>query len=450
MKQTKYFLCVAFLVSYSIFSQEKKQGDYVFSLQEAITHALTHNYTAINADRDIESARQKKWETTASGLPQINGTVDFMDNIQIQRSGLPASAFGQPGASPDDIIPVGFGVKYNAIAKLTLQQLIFDGSYIVGLQAAKTFLQYSENAKLKTQADLKEMVINTYGNVLLTEQSLLILEKNKSVLEQNYNEMSEIYKNGLTEEENVEQLAITLASVKSSVEYTKKIKTVAYQMLKVALGLELNDRLKLTDNLETLTKANISVSSTKETLDLSSTVNYKMAENNQDTQRLLLKLERSRQLPSLGAFANFGYNSFGNQFNFVSSNQKWYDFSAIGFSLNVPIFSSFKSGARIQQAKIEYDKSIDLLTETAKQVQLAWEKAKNDYEYSIEQYTTTKQTLVLAERIESKQLIKFKEGISSSFEYTQAQRQLYTEQQNHIKSMLDVITKKAVLEKITE
>lgn len=442
-------LTLIFLSLGSVWAQstEKKSGKYSFTLKQALSHAIQNNVSVINANRDIASAKHKKWETTASGLPQLNASFDLLDNLQVQRQGIPAVAFN-PSAPVGQVSAVGFGVKYNAIAKATLQQLIFDGSYLVGLQAAKTFLQYSENARLKTESDVKEMVINAYGNVLLTDESILVLQRNKTILEKNYKEVNEIFKNGLTEEESVEQIAITLSTVENALNYSKRIKEVALNMLKISLGLSLQDELVLVDKLENLTQENIQLGLLKENFNISNNIDYKMLENNQDKERLLLKLEKSKMLPTLSAMAYAGYNTFDNQFNMFSASHKWYDFAAIGVSLNVPIFSSFKSGARIQQAKIAFEKAKTQLDDTSQKIQLSFQKAKSDYEYSIEKYISSKKNLELAQRIETKQQVKFKEGLSTSFEFTEAQRQLYAEQQNYLQAMLEVITKRAELEKI--
>ena len=143
---------------------------YSFSLEQAITHALINNYSAINASRDIESAKKKKWETTAMGLPQINSSLDYQNNIELQKSLIPAEFFG---GNKGEFMEVAFGTRHNMTARATLSQLLFDGSYIVALQASKTYLKYYENAKQKTDIDTKEMVINAYGNVLLAEEGII-------------------------------------------------------------------------------------------------------------------------------------------------------------------------------------------------------------------------------------------------------------------------------------
>jgi len=145
---------------------------------------------------------------------------------------------------------------------------------------------------------------------------------------------------------------------------------------------------------------------------------------------------------------NFGYNSFSETFSFLNSNQKYFNFSNLGVNLNIPIFSSLGRSAKTQQAKIALEQAKTQLTQAEQQLKLQYQNAKSDYEFIIEQYNSSKENLKLAERIENKQQIKFKEGLSSSFDFTEAQRQLYSSQQSFLQTMVDVINKKASLEKI--
>ena len=221
-------LIVTFLLLASIVQAQENKQSYSFSLDQAISHALTNNRTAINASRDIEMAKKKKWETTALGLPQINGSIGYQNNFVIQRSVVPAEFFG---GTPGTFQEVAFGVKHNGTGNLSLSQLIFDGSYIVALQASKTYLEFYQNSKQKTDIEVREMIINSYGNVLLADESVLILQKNKTILEKTLFETDQTYKNGLIEEENVEQLKITLASVNSNLNYVNRLRDISLKML---------------------------------------------------------------------------------------------------------------------------------------------------------------------------------------------------------------------------
>ncbi|MFK5958346.1 MAG: TolC family protein [Lutibacter sp.] len=427
------------LISVSIEAQE----NISLSLDQAIDYALVNNYAAINATRDIDAAKKKKWETTTIGLPQISAKIDYQNWIKQQVSLIPAEFFG---GNEGEFSEIAFGTKHNMNTTATLKQLIFDGSYLVGLQSAKTYLKISENAKEKTELGIREAVINAYGNVLLSEESILILEKNIKSLEKTLNDTNQIYLNGFGEQESVEQLQITLASVKSQLSKTKKLNNIAYKLLNITLGIDISATIQLTDNLNTLAKEYINLELLSSNLTIENHVDFKIAKNTEKSNELLMKLEQSKALPSLSSFINFGYAGFGQEFDFFKKEQKWFDSSLLGVSLEIPIFSSLARSSRTQQAKIELEKAKTNLTETEQKLILHLETAKTEYNYSIEEFETSKQNLALAERIEKKQQIKFFEGISTSFELSEAQRQLYTIQQNYLQAMLNIITNKAALD----
>jgi outer membrane protein len=435
-----------FLIAFALNAQEQKQN-YSFSLEQAISHALTHNYSLINAGRDIASAQQKKWETTAAGLPQISGNVGYLKNIDFTLSGVSGNAFN-PNGDPNGISLFAFGTKQSMSSNLTLSQLLFDGSYIVALQASKTYLKFYENAKKKTNTEIKEMVINAYGNVLLAEESILIFEKNKAILEKTLSDTKETFKNGLIEEENVEQLQITLASVNSNLNNLKRVLGIANNMLKITLGIDIEEKIKLTDKLDNLTIANVDLGFSQKDFNVSDNIDYQMGANFETQRQLEYKLERYKALPTLAAAYNLGYNSFANDFSFVEGNQKWNKFSNIGVNLSIPIFSSLGRYAKTQQAKIAYEQAKTKLSETEQKLKLQYANAKSEYEFSLEEFATAKNNLNLSERIEKKQQIKFAEGLSTSFDFSEAQRQLYTAQQNYLQSMVNIINKKAALEKV--
>lgn len=432
-------LFIGLLLSFQI----KAQENINLSLQQAIDYALKNSYAAINANRDVDIAKKKKWETTTIGLPEINAKIDYQNWIKQQVSLLPAEFFG---GNPGEFEEIAFGTKHNMNANATLNQLIFDGSYLVGLQSAKTYLKISENAKEKTELGIREAVINAYGNVLLSEESISIIEKNIKTLEINLEETNQIFLNGFIEEENVEQLKITLSSVKSQLSKTKNLKTIAYKMLNITLGIDINASLILTDSLENLAKENIKLALLSSDLTVENHIDFKIAKNTETANELLVKLEQSRALPTLKSFVNFGYAGYGQEFDFTKKKQKWFDSSMLGVSLDIPIFSSLARSSRTQQAKIELEKAKTNLTETEQKLFLLLESAKTNYNFSIEEYETSKQNLALAERIENKQQIKFFEGISTSFELLEAQRQLYAMQQNYLQAMLNVIANKATLD----
>ena len=439
----KLFIFTFLFLSTMGFSQEKKI--YSFSLEEAVTYALDSNYTSINARRDIAKAIKQKWETTAQGLPQIDGDISYQNNLKQPTTLIPAE-FG--GGEPGTFIPITFGTKQNANAVATLNQLIFDGSYLVGLKAAKAFLRYSENYNEKVRLEVRKVVINAYGSVLLAQQLVDIFEKNKANLEQNLYETRKIFENGLTEEESVEQLEITLLDIETQLNNARRSQAIAKQMFNLALGIDVEAPVTLTDNLDKLADANINLSLLDSSINIEENVDYKIANNLVEQRYFENRLQKSKALPRLSAFVNYGTSANSEDFSFFNGDQKWYQSSVFGVSLNIPIFSSGMRSAASQRTRIALDQAKTDLEQAKQQIKLGLTTAQSNYQFAIENYENSKRNLELAERIENKNQIKFTEGLSTSFDLRLAQTQLYTAQQQYFQSMLQVINEKANLETV--
>lgn len=438
-------LCLFLFAFSAIQAQEIEPKNYSFTLEEAITFALDSNYTAINARRDIAKALKQKWEATAVGLPQVSGNISYLNNLKQPVTLIPAEF---SGGAPGTFVPVVFGTKQNASAVATLDQLIFDGSYLVGLQAAKAFLDFSENALEKTNLEVRRGVINAYGSVLLSEELVAIFQKNKTNLESNLFETRKIYEEGLTEEENVEQLEITLLEIETQLNNALRSGAIARQMFNLALGIEVETPVILEDSLDALAQENISLSLLDTSFSVEENIDYKIAYNFTEQRTLELKLEKSKSLPRLSAFVNYGASANSEDFTFFDKEQEWFQSSLLGFSLNIPIFSSGSRSASSQRAAIALEQAETELTQTEQTIRLELNAAKNNYQFAIENYENSKQNLALAERVENKNDIKFTEGLASSFELRQAQIQLYAAQQQYFQAMLEVINSKAELETI--
>ncbi len=428
-----------FFLGVSCLGFQAQEKSMRISLDEAIAFAIENSYNTKASNNRISSAKETVRETSATGLPQLNASFDYQNFL---KQPVSLADFDDDGIDEQFV----FGKKQNLSASVTLSQLIFDGSYLVALQASKAYLKISEQANEKTEILTREAVVNAYGTVLVAEKSLDILAGNVNILEKNLHDAQKIYENGFNEQEDVEQLEITLGTLKNQRNNLERMKSIAYQMLNLALGNPISTALVLTDSLDTLTTSNIDLGLISETFDFSNHIDFKIAANDRESKRLLMQLERSKALPSLSAFVNYGNQAFSDSFSFFNGRQQWFDSSLLGVSLKVPIFSSFARKSRTAQARIALETADVRLEETKQRLSLFAQKAKNEYQLSVENYTTAKRNVRLSERIEKKQRIKFFEGISSSFDLLQAQNQLYTQQQNYVQSMLDVIAKKIALE----
>jgi len=366
MKKHIILTSILFL-SLVIHGQEKSM---IVSLEEAVIFALENNYNIKESKNSVLSAKETVWETTATGLPQVNATVNYQNFIKQPVSLLPAAAFdntvsvvqtvedyfgiqsNRDPVLPQGFIPVVFGTQQNLNASVTLTQLLFDGSYLVGLQASRAYLKISEQANEKTEILTREAVINTYGSVLVTEKSIAILKSNLKILEKNLNDAKKIYENGFNEQEDVEQLEITYGTLKNQLNNMQRMKIIAYQMLNLSMGLSIDTELILTDSLDSLAEKNIDLGLISESFNLSNHIDLKIAENDRESKRLMMQLEKSKALPSLSAFVNYGKQAYSDSFTFFKGNQQWFGSSLLGVSLNVPIFSSLEERPKQHKQKL--------------------------------------------------------------------------------------------------
>ena len=413
------------------------------SLEEAIAFGLTHNRSIINADREIQKAKKEKWKTIATGLPQISSEVNYQNFLEMPVSLVPAEFFG---GNPGEFRELTFGTEQNMIGTLKMEQLIFDGSYLVGLQATKVYLAISENLFEKTNLDVKKMVTNLYSNVLLAKYNIRFLEKNKASLENNFQEIHQMFINGFEEQESVEQIQLSLAQTNSQLKYAKNLLKIQQEMLKFVIGYPIETTLKLSDELDDIFNEDLYFESLPNTDNIDNNIDIRIADNNVKSEALKLKLEQSKALPKVNAFINQTYTGNSNEFTFTNSDQKWYGSSLLGLNVKIPIFSSLGRSANTQKAKISLDQAKTLLEETQSKIRIDANAALNEYQLAIDNYYTEKENLRLAERIEQKNQTKFFEGMIQSFELRIAQLQLYSAQSNFVNAIQKVITNKIELE----
>ena len=432
-------------LSLTIFVARAQEVPTKLSLDQALSYAYAHNNQMINAAQDVRDAYAQKWVTIASGLPQIEGGLDYQNQLKRPVSLLPGEFFG---GEPGTFIPVTFGQKQQMSATATLRQQLFNGSYIVGLQAIKTFIEISALSEIKTKIEVQKAVVNAYTGVLAAQESERIIADNIKQLKATAEETQKMWAQGMVEEEAIEQIQITLANLENQGRNSRRVVIISQQMLNVLLGLELDHHIELTDELAKLAAQEL-LEPVPEEFTADKNIDYQLGVNLKEQKRLELKLQKSYSLPSINTFVNYNSSAFADTFAFTQNQQQWFDSSILGVNINMPLFTSLGNTAKTKRAKIAYLKAQNNLTQTQKQVLLQWEQAQSAWTLAMDNYHTAGQNLKLAERIEQKNQIKFKEGIASGFELREAQLQLYGAQSTYLQAMLDLINAKTALETLT-
>ncbi len=413
------------------------------SLNEAIEFGLSNNRSIINADREILKAKKERWKTIAIGLPQVSSQINYQNFLEMPISLVPSEFFGGEAGTFEELT---FGTEQIMVGSVKMEQLLFDGSYLVGLEASRVYLKISENLFEKTNLEVKKLIVNTYTNVLIAKLNISFLEKNKIALEANLKEITELFKTGFEEQETVEQTQLSLSQINNQLKYAENLMKITQEMVKFIIGYPAEKKLILESELEDIFNENIFFDSIPSINQIDNNIDIRIADNNVKSEALQFKYEKSKSLPKLSGFINQTYTGNSNDFTFTDSQQKWYGSSIVGLNLTIPLFSSLGRSAISQKAKISLDQAITKLTETQERIKIEVNAAYNDYQLSIDNYFTEKENLRLAESIEKKNQNKFFEGVIQSFELRMAQMQLYSAQNNYVTAIQSLINKKTVLE----
>lgn len=423
----------------SLYGQEKFQ----FTLEEAQQYGIEHSYQSQSASMEVKKSKRKVKETIATGLPQINATGNYQKYLELPVQLVPAESFG---GAPGEYVEFTFGTEQQLGVDIRATQLLFDGSYFVGLQASKVYLELSKNDREKTETEVKQMITQAYGNVLVTEENAEILSQNIGNLKKNLDETTALYENGFVEEQDKDQLELLLANAKSAYDQASRQIGISRNQLKFAMGIDIENEVELTESIDEITIESTDEDYLNNEFDVKSHIDYKVIATQKEGSKLLWKQEKSTYLPSLNAFYSYQQNSYSSEFDFLD-DARWFPTQTIGLNLDIPIFSGFGRNQRVQQAKIDFEKSELAEKQITQKLQIDVANARSEYTFTLSQFQTSKQNLKLAERIYHKMQTKYEEGVSTSLELTQASDQLLDTQSSYINAAIQLINAKSNLDK---
>jgi outer membrane protein TolC len=367
------------------------------------------------------------------GFPKINGSIGYRNNFQLPTSILPGEIVGRPGTT----VPVQFGTSNNADVGFTLQQLIFDGRYLVGVQARKAIKSLADVQLKISEQGVKELISKSFYQVLALDESIKMLEENQTVLNKLLDDTRKTYKQGLIEELDVERLEYNVLNLDKMVVNTKNQRELAINAFKFNLGFPMDSNLNVMGSLaQEADKYKVIPTA----FDLSQKPELKLLQENVNIKHYDLKQNRAGYLPSLYGSAAYGWQAQRQSFDFFKGGD-WFNYGNFGIQLSVPIFDGLTKKYQVGQANLAYKKAkFELIEyEQASKIQavqsvLSLQNALNDLDYQ-------NNILKLSAKIQNKTQIKYKEGIGSSFEFAQAQGERIQQQIKVIQALQNVATK---------
>ncbi len=432
MKRGFFFIgFFLFVTTGSSFAQESVDT-MVFSLEEALRYAEDHAFESKQANYTVEEAEKKVKEFFALGLPQVNLEAQLTDNLSIQENVITMSP--QDG-SPPMILKTKFGQQYSWGATGQVRQLLFDGSYLLGVKAAKIYVAIQKQQQELTLVDIRKRVIEAYSLVLISCETQARFKKNLEVNEQILKEAQSFYESGFRELTDVDQLRLMVNKTKNMLLESERQFQIAEAVLKYAMGVKLEQPIVLVDSLSDLLLPVEDLLVSSGSFDVKQHLSYSLLETQEQAQFTLLKNERAEYFPKLNAFYSYNYLEFGDKFSQMERTNS----QMLGLSLTMPIFTSGRQRAKVQQAKINYLKTQNemlQMEESLKQQCLVSEANFNNAQASLK---NNKEAEAIALRVYERTQIKFLKGMSSSLELSQNEEQYIQAQMSLIQSTLNMI-----------
>jgi outer membrane protein TolC len=394
-----------------------QEGSY--SLKQAVEYAIKTNINIKNAKIDQSSAAARVAEVKAIGLPQAHATVNYTNNPAVPRFFIPAKTF-DPNAAEGDVVAAKFGVTHSASAAASLSQIIFDGSYLIGLKASQTYKELSTKNLQATKIQVAEAVTKAYYNVLVNDERIGLLQNNLSRLDSTYRETVEMNTQGFVEKLDVDRLEVQRNNLTTELENIMKLQEVAIMLLKFQMGMDVDEPIKLTDQLST-TDVTQFVAANEELLsNYSLRVEYSTLEVQEKLQMLDIRNISAGYLPSLTLNANYGYSSGTDIFSKFFT-QPWFNQASIALNLNIPIWDSFSKKNKIIQSKNALEKIKQNQKLLQQSINLEVRQSQIQYSNLVKQLRERQRNLDLSKEIIRVTRIKYKEGIGSNIEVINAE-----------------------------
>lgn len=401
---------------------------YALSLEGAKELALEHNWDLKNAGLSIKEAHEATWEALSQGLPQLSASADY------------TTFFG--ASNTLDIGGYENTIEFNNTSNFnaTATQLLFSGTYIVGLQTAKLYEAMTAKTADKTELDVKQQVTDAYYAILLAQRTKEILEQNLSNVQDVHRQTTTMYKAGVAELTDVDQLSIQVTMLESSLRTTNRQIAIAYDLLKLQMGLDPRSGVELTQTLDDFFDPGNFYRSLARVFNVNENIDYQLLQQQTQLSEKQVQLAKTEYLPTLAASYNFLEQIIEPNFNMNPNHM-------LTLNLNIPIFSSGQRKAKVAQAKLQMESLQNTMSKTSDALTAQDRTIKLNLQTALDQYDAQKENVTTSKRVYENINRKYNAGMVSSLDLTTANNNYLTAESSYIQSMLDVLSAYVELEK---
>ena len=459
MKYSLYTLLTLMLLASPMFSmgQEVNSSSYTgepLTLEEALNYAYDNSPAMKNSLLDIRIAKHDVNVTKSQGLPQINANVSYTNNFAVATVFLPAeagAAFGGGGngggqaPNSDEELALRFGIQHQANATLTASQMLFDGSYFVGLKASRVYQELTRRDYELTKSNITEQVSKAYYTAMVNKERRELVGSNLNRLDSLLRETKVLYENGFVEKIDVDRIRVQFNNVSTELDRIDRLSEVSLLLLKYQMGMSIDQEISLAETIEDIDFE----ADPLEEYELSylNRPDYAKLMVNRNLVELDMKNYRVQYLPKVTLNANYGYNSGADEFNRLTNFDRWFELGSWGVNLSLPIFDGLRKHNQIQKSKLQMQQIENSSRFLRNTIDLEIIQSKVQLENSVENLKVQEENLALAREVYNVTRIKYQEGVGSNLEVIEAETSLKQAETNYHNALYDALIARVDLKK---
>ena len=419
--------CVITSFAITTYSQtsQNNPGVMQLSLKEAQDYALMHNKTVQNSGLAVSEAQKKVWETISAGLPQVNATLDYSNML-----GFKMSLFGQ-----------SIALEPTSSLQASVTQLLFSGSYWIGVKMTRLAKDMTETMKLQSELDIKQQTQTAYLSILVAEKNKEILEKNLENIKKLAQATEDMVRTGVAEQTDADQIKVQVGAVMNGIKSVERAVELSYNLIRFHLGVEMDTKIVLKETLEDLMNGKSAQETLTTGFDINSNFNIQLMDKQIELANKQIQMEQASYLPTIAMFYNYTYKLKASTFDMTPQN-------VIGMQASMPIFNSGQRRAKYQQAKIKYETANNNRDLVSEQLLMQEKQLRYNLNNAIESLELQEETYNVSQRVFDSIMRKYRQGVASSLDVTTANTSLLQAQSNYISAMMNVISAQTELEKL--
>ncbi len=435
--------------------------DRTLSIDQAINVALANNTQIKRALLSIDDADELVKIAYSEVLPDVTSSVNYVRNIEIPVSFLPAEIF-DPTQPPGTFIPVAFGTDNNWQGGINVSQNIFRGEAIIGIASSTVFKKVQEELYRATAQQIVTQTRTAYYQVLIAKENLRLQEIQIRRLEENLADNEARFRAGLIEEYDVLRVRVQLSNERPLLIDAEYALDEAYRNLNVVLGLPVDFEFQVEGNLnnfdilnvdeaaaenadlrmvdqmnpyrfeETGTPAEVWTDSRGDIRILESQINLKDKE---------ITAIQSRFLPTISA--TYGLNWNAVEAGTLDPFENAVRAQTIGVSVSLPLFSGLERISNVKRAKIQRKdlevQKREAMLNAKNEITTAQENLNQVFETA----QARREALEQAQRGYEIAKSRFDNGLGTQLDLTEAELQVRQAELNYASLIFNYLTAKA-------